>query len=38
MLFDPVNGGYVNVGVHRERVRVSAPCDLDIDLTGILNR
>jgi hypothetical protein len=38
VLFDPVDSRYVNVGVHRRRVRVSAPCDLDIDLTDILNR
>ncbi|ADH69341.1 Uncharacterised protein [Nocardiopsis dassonvillei] len=38
MLFDPVNGGYVNVGAHRERARVSAPCGPDIDPTDIPNR
>ncbi|QUX30012.1 hypothetical protein KGD83_05510 [Nocardiopsis akebiae] len=35
---DPVNSGYVNAGVHRERVRVSAPCGLDIDLTDVRDR
>jgi hypothetical protein len=38
VLFDPVNSGYVNVGVHRRRAWVGAPCDLDIGPTGILNR
>jgi Uma2 family endonuclease len=32
---DPVNERYTNVGVHRERLKVSAPCDLDIDLTRL---
>ncbi|MFL1379600.1 MULTISPECIES: Uma2 family endonuclease [unclassified Nocardiopsis] len=32
---DPVNGVYVNSGIHRGRLRVSVPCELDLDLTGL---
>ncbi|NYH51900.1 Uma2 family endonuclease [Nocardiopsis arvandica] len=35
---DPVNRRYTNVSVHRERLRVNAPCDLDIDLAAVLHR
>jgi len=32
---DPVNKKYGNLTVHRERLKTSAPCDLDIDLTDV---
>lgn len=32
---DPVNGGYTMTGVHRERLKADAPCELDIDLTRL---
>ncbi|WP_246407481.1 Uma2 family endonuclease [Nocardiopsis aegyptia] len=32
---DPVNKRYTNVSVHRERLEVSVPCKLDIDLTKL---
>lgn len=32
---DPVNGGYTNTGVHRERLKVDAPCVFDPDLTAL---
>ncbi len=35
---DPLKGTYGGLTVHRERLKVSAPCDLDIDLTGFSRR
>ncbi|MFE5027557.1 Uma2 family endonuclease [Streptomyces sp. NPDC056656] len=32
---DPVNGTYVSTGVHHDRLKLSAPYDIDIDLTEI---
>ncbi|GAA0980252.1 Uma2 family endonuclease [Nocardiopsis tropica] len=32
---DPVNKKYGNLTVYRERLKTSAPCDLDIDLTRV---
>ncbi|MFH8472305.1 Uma2 family endonuclease [Streptomyces sp. NPDC018000] len=32
---DPVNKKYVSTGVHHDRLKVSAPYDVDIDLTAI---
>lgn len=32
---DPARGGYVLTGIHHDRLRVSVPFDLDIDLTGV---
>ncbi|MFE7351702.1 hypothetical protein ACFU8Q_00540 [Streptomyces sp. NPDC057543] len=34
-LLDPVNKKYVSTGVHDDRLKLSAPCDIDIDLTAI---
>ncbi|AXE78879.1 Uma2 family endonuclease [Streptomyces atratus] len=32
---DPVNKTYVSTGVHHDRLKLSAPYDIDIDLTAI---
>ncbi|MFJ5721745.1 Uma2 family endonuclease [Streptomyces sp. NPDC093149] len=32
---DPVNKKYVSTGVHHDRLKLSAPYDIDIDLTAI---
>ncbi len=32
---DPVNKAYVSTGVHHDRLKLSAPYDIDIDLTAI---
>ncbi|MFD4028198.1 Uma2 family endonuclease [Streptomyces sp. NPDC058576] len=32
---DPVNKTYVSTGVHHDRLKLSAPYDIDIDLTSI---
>lgn len=33
---DPVRGTYVSTGVHRDRLKLSAPYDVDIDPTAIV--
>lgn len=32
---DPVNKKYISTGVHRDRLKLSVPYDIDIDLTAI---
>ncbi|MFE4953382.1 hypothetical protein ACFRCW_04560 [Streptomyces sp. NPDC056653] len=32
---DPVNRTYISTGVHHDRLKLSAPYDIDIDLTAI---
>ncbi|ARF56997.1 Uma2 family endonuclease [Streptomyces gilvosporeus] len=34
-VLDPAGGAYVPTGVHRDRLALSVPYDIDIDLTGI---
>ncbi|GGV80681.1 hypothetical protein GCM10015535_19210 [Streptomyces gelaticus] len=33
--YDPVTGAYASTGVHHDRLKLSVPYDIDIDLTGI---
>jgi Uma2 family endonuclease len=35
---EPTTGAYVGVGIFRERMKVSAPFDMELDLTRIMDR
>lgn len=32
---DPVNKSYTSTGVHHDRLKLSSPYDIDVDLTAI---